>query len=195
MPNNVISSFNNLADDELLPQDYNSSIRRDRRSLRIEDAVNQVLNDVIRKRRIDVRPFDLYTAADVSRPTFYSHYRSCSDALSKYEAKLQAEFADFLTAHTRAESTFALLLIFINRRRAYFSSCLASQNIYMLTRFIRQSIMFAHITYHNRIAYFTSISAIEGIIYCWHEDGFNQTFIEPYAELIKDSIKEYSRLY
>ncbi len=195
MPNNTILSFNDSADDEFLSQEQASFNRNDRRALRIENAVNQVLNDVILKRRIDVRPFDLYTAADVSRPTFYAHYRSCNDALGKYEAKLQAEFADFITTCARAESTFVLLLVFINRRRAYFSSCLASQNIYMLTRFIRQSIMFAHITYHNRIAYFTNISAIEGIIYCWHEDGFNQTFIESYAGLIRDSIKEYSQLY
>lgn len=191
MPNKI-SNSKNSSNDEFIPQDYNALIRRDRRILRNEEAVYRALNEFISTRRIDVRPNEICNAANVSRPTFYSYYSSCSDALKKYEAKLQSEFTSFIADHIKTESAFTLLLIFIYRRQNYFNACFSSQNVCLLTRFIRQTIAVTDVIHRDRIAHFTNVAAIEGIIYCWYEDGFNQASIKTYTNLINDSIKGYS---
>lgn len=185
MPNDIISN-SNFNSPSLLPT------AKSRRSERIEQRINQALDHVIHERRIDVRPAEIYTAAHISRPTFYAHYRSCDDALTKYETGLEHEFAHNLSTCSKSDSLFTILLVFINRHHDYFAACLASRNVYLLTRFVHQSLSLASTKYGDRLSYFTNVAAIEGIIYCWFQDGYSRDFLESYLTAIRKCIELYS---
>lgn len=105
---------------------------------RNDKLIQKEIFKAIAERNISVRISTVCRNIDISPPTFYLHYSSCNEVLSRYEMDLTSEFKQNLPTAQDRTTTFSLLLIFIYHHRKYFKANFCSHNFYMFSRLLQE---------------------------------------------------------
>ena len=155
--------------------------RDDERFLRQEKLIQHELERALAKRRIGLKASELCRDAEMSRSTFYAHYKSCDEALTWYELRLEEEFVRSLPQNLRRELAFLLLFIFISKNQKYFSAPFQNQNMFLLTRLVKH--VCAPGAELNQKAYVLYVWSVQAMIWCWGEcDNFSAAKAEIYRK-------------
>lgn len=155
--------------------------RDDERFLRQEKLIQHELERALAKRRIGLKASELCRDAEMSRSTFYAHYKSCDEALFWYELRLEEEFVRSLPQNLRRELAFVRLFSFISKHQQYFSATFQNQNMFLLARLVKH--VCAPRAELNQKAYVLYVWSVQAMIWCWGEcDNFSAAKAEVYRK-------------
>lgn len=158
-----------------------TSNRDDERFLRQEKLIQHELERALAKRRIGLKASELCREAKMARSTFYTHYKSCDEALIGYELRLEEEFVRSLPQNLRRELAFVRLFSFISKHQRYFSATFQNQNMFLLTRLVKH--VCAPGAELNQKAYVLYVWSVQAMIWCWGEcDNFSAAKAEIYQK-------------
>lgn len=148
-----------------------------------ERSIQQTLHKAIKTRTISVRVKDVCKAAQISSPTFYSHYRSIDVALSEYENKLKQKYLEVLPKDLNKELRFTLLLNFMWKYHRYFAACFEGYNFYLIVKLVQLTRPNLAQTKINQKAYTIYVATIVGILVCFGRfEKFNEKAVSEYAK-------------
>ncbi len=155
--------------------------RDDERFSRQEKLIQHELERALAKRRIGLKASELCREAKMARSTFYTHYKSCDEALIGYELRLEEEFVRSLPQNLRRELAFVRLFSFISKHQRYFSATFQNQNMFLLTRLVKH--VCAPGAELNQKAYVLYVWSVQAMIWCWGEcDNFSAAKAEIYRK-------------
>ncbi len=155
--------------------------RGDERFLKQEKSIRRGLERALAGRRIGLKTSELCRDAQIAHSTFYTHYRTCDEALIRYELTLEEEFVRLLPQNNRRDLAFTLLLSFVLRHQRYFASAFQSRNMYLLARLVGH--VCVPMAGLNRQAYVLYIWSVGAMIWCWGEcDKFSAGKMEVYRK-------------
>ena len=151
---------------------------------RSESAIQKALLIGVRDRSICTSVNGLCLSAEVTRPTFYSHYRNPNEAMRGYEKEIINDFKNALpNKQLNRDVTFTILLSSITRNRNYFLATLGSGDSYILIKmldYLKPRLVARNISEHTYILY---RGQLKTIIQIWGtKDRFAKSRIPFYAK-------------
>ena len=149
-----------------------------------EKAIRHALLNGLSRRCLSLQARNIFRAAQVAAPTFYSHAKNVDAVLVNYETSLERELVKSLPKAPKREMAWTILLNHIYRNRDYFRATAKARDFYLLERMIADMRPIldpaGNVSEKSYLIY--TANAI-GTIQCWITcDHFDKKLIDAYVK-------------
>lgn len=151
---------------------------------RSEKAIRRALLVGLSRRCLSLQARNVFRAAQVAAPTFYSHAKNVDAVLINCETDIEMEFVKSLPTTPKREMAWTILLGLMGRNRDYFRATAKARNHYLLEHIIKdmRHILDAAGNISEKSYLIYTANAI-GILQCWIiYDHFDKNLTDYYVK-------------
>lgn len=162
-------------------------MKKNTKYLKTEAKIKQAINDLLKKKILNVKVTELCRKAKIYCSTFYRHYHNINSLVDKTEEELLKKFHSLVV---QKDVNFMTFLFFIYKNQGYFKIALERDNVRMLTEMVgeyREDIVETWPRYDRKSVdrmFAVYSGEVIAMVIDWEKNGFNLDDISWYARRI-----------